>query len=53
MSAKQCAEEDIKESLKIQGKSFLAFHSELNQIMDQLVNEQIKAQESCKNSNSK
>ena len=50
MSAKQCAEEDIRESLRIQGKSFLAFHTELDPIMDKLVNEQIKAQELCRNS---
>lgn len=50
MSAKQVAEEDIRESLKIQGKSFLAFHTELNPIMDQLVEEQLKAQELCRSS---
>lgn len=46
MSAKQQAVQDIKESLRIQGKCFLAFRSELNPIMDTLVNEQLKAQQS-------
>ena len=46
MSARQQAEQDIKESLKIQGKCFLAFRAELNPIMNNLVNEQLKAQES-------
>ena len=50
MSAKQQAVQDIKESLKIQGKCFLAFRSELNPIMDTLVNEQLKAQELCQSS---
>lgn len=47
MSAKEKAIEDIRESLRVQGKCFLAFHKELNPIMDELVNEQIKAQELC------
>ncbi len=52
MSARKQAIRDIKESLRMQGKCFLAFHRELNPIMDKLVNNQIKAQESC-NINSK
>lgn len=52
MSAKQCAERDIRESLKIQGKCFLAFRTELNPIMDTLVNEQLKAQQLCASSRS-
>lgn len=50
MSAKDSAVQDIKESLKIQGKCFLAFRAELNPVMEKLVNEQLKAQELCRNS---
>ena len=50
MSVRQVAEKDIRESLKVQGKSFLAFREELNSVMDELVNEQIKSQKSCGNS---
>ena len=50
MSVKDQAIQDIKESLRIQGKCFLAFRTELNPIMEELVNEQLKAQESCVNS---
>lgn len=46
MSVKETAIQDIKESLRIQGKCFLAFRNELNPIMDTLVNEQLKAQQS-------
>ena len=37
MSAKQTAIQDIKDDLKLQGKSFLAFRSELNSVMNKLV----------------
>ena len=47
MSAKEVAIKDIRESLKRQGKCFLAFRVDLNPIMKDLVNEYIKAQESC------
>lgn len=47
MTARKAAERDIKQFLKIQGKCFLTFHEELNPIMDELVNQQIKAQELC------
>ena len=50
MSARQDAVRDIKESLKTQGRCFLSFRRELNPIMDQLVEEQIKAQELCQSS---
>ena len=45
MTAKKSAIRDIKESLRNQGKCFLAFRQELNPIMDRLVSEQLKAQE--------
>lgn len=38
------AEKDIKESLRREGKVFIAFRSELNKEMDRLVKEQIKHQ---------
>lgn len=44
MTAKCLAIRDIKVSLKQQGKCFMAFHSELNPIMDKLVSDQLKAQ---------
>ena len=47
MLAKQQAVKDIRESLRMQGKCFLAFRTELNPIMKDLVNEQLKAQELC------
>ena len=47
MSAKESAIQDIKESLRLQGKCFIAFQKKLNPIMDELVTNQIKAQESC------
>ena len=50
MSAKQVAIQDIKQELSIQGKCFLAFRKELNPVMKELVNNQIKAQELCQNS---
>lgn len=45
MTAKQQAIQDIRKSLKADSKAFIAFHTELNSIMDELVNEQIKQQE--------
>lgn len=45
MSPKEQAILDIKNDLRQQGKSFLAFHKELNPVMDSLVNSQLKAQE--------
>jgi hypothetical protein len=47
MSAREVATKDIKESLSIEGKCFLAFRTDLNDVMDQLVEEQLKAQELC------
>lgn len=43
-SAKQQAIEDIQEYLTVQGKCFLAFHTELDDIMDELVEEQSQKQ---------
>ena len=37
MTAKQTAIQDIKDDLKLQGKSFLAFRNELNTVMNKLV----------------
>lgn len=48
MSARECAMQDIREDLAKRGKCFIAFHSELNSVMRQLVTEQLKAQELCK-----
>lgn len=45
MSAKEQAIQDIKDDLRKQGKSFLAFHRNLNPIMNRLVNKQLKEQE--------
>jgi hypothetical protein len=45
MTAKQQAIKDIRKSLKANSKAFIAFRTELNPIMDELVNEQIKQQE--------
>ena len=44
MSAKDYAVKDIRESLEIKGKCFLAFRRELDPIMDSLVEEQIEQQ---------
>lgn len=41
--AKQQAIQDIKEDLEKNHKCFLAFHTELDPIMEQLVNEQLRA----------
>ena len=45
MTAKQKAILDIKQELRDQAKAFIAFRSELNPIMDELVDNQIKQQE--------
>ena len=47
MSARQCAELDIQEELSRLGKCFIAFRTELNPVMDELVSNQIKSQELC------
>lgn len=39
MSVRDLATEDIKQELEIQGKCFLAFHTELDEVMDKLVND--------------
>ena len=44
MSAKNQAIQDIKDSLKREGKAFIAFRSELNPVMRRLVNDQLKEQ---------
>ncbi len=44
MSVRDVATKDIQESLKIEGKCFLAFHEELNPVMDALVEEQSQKQ---------
>lgn len=44
MSPKQAAINDIKESLRKQGKCFIAFHRVLNPIMDILVKQQLDEQ---------
>lgn len=46
MSAKQQAVRDIREALAKANKAFIAFHSELNPIMRELVREQLEAQKS-------
>jgi len=46
MNAKEQAVTDIKEDLEKQGKSFIAFHSELDSIMRKLVSNKIREQES-------
>lgn len=45
MSAKEQAIKDIKAELKSKGKDFIAFRKSLNGYMDNLVNNQIKAQQ--------
>lgn len=42
MSAKELATRDIQEELSRQGKCFLAFHSELDPVMDIIVENEIK-----------
>jgi len=44
MTPKDLAVQDIQNDLNKQGKSFLAFHNELNSIMRKLVFTQIKEQ---------
>jgi hypothetical protein len=44
MGAKQQAIQDIKQELKQEGKSFLAFRKELNPIMKILVKAQLREQ---------
>lgn len=48
MTAKQCAVRDIEESLSKEGKVFIAFFTELDPIMDTLVNNQIELQKNIK-----
>lgn len=50
MSAKQQAIKDIREELSKQSKSFIAYRSELNRVMRELVSNQLKAQKQCQNS---
>jgi hypothetical protein len=45
--AREKAIQDIQEELSKCGKCFIAFVQRLNPIMDELVNEQLKAQEKC------
>lgn len=51
MSAKSVAIKDIKQELSLHGKCFLAFRTELDPVMEQLVSNQLKAQGLCANSN--
>lgn len=44
MSVRELATQDIQEELSRQGKCFLAFRSELDPIMDKLVEEQSNEQ---------
>lgn len=44
MDAKEVAIQDIKDDLKQQSKSFLAFHKQLNPIMKKIVNTYIQQQ---------
>lgn len=50
MTAKQKAIMDMKQEFHASGKCFLAFRTELNPIMDKIVNSYIKAQQQCANS---
>ena len=45
MSAKESAIQDIQSELEKQGKSFLAFRTKLDPVMNSLVNEQLQMQE--------
>lgn len=45
ITAKESAVQDIMEDLAIQGKSFLAFRRNLDPIMEELVEKELKAQE--------
>ena len=49
MTPKDLAVKDMKEDLRRQNKSFLAFHNELNPVMRKLVVSQIKEQASITN----
>lgn len=48
MSAKEQAIKDIKSDLREQHKSFLAFHKELNPIMNEIVRNQLNLQQRLK-----
>ena len=45
MTAKKQAMRDIRNSLKLQGKVFIAFHKELDPVMEKLVTNHIKRQQ--------
>ena len=47
MSAREVALQDIKESLREEGKCFIAFRKNLNPIMRKLVSKHIKDQKLC------
>ena len=42
MSVREIATKDIQEELSRQGKCFLAFHSELDPVMDRIVKNELK-----------
>ena len=42
MSVKELATRDIQEELSRQGKCFLAFHNELDPVMDRIVENELK-----------
>ena len=42
MSVRELATRDIQEELSRQGKCFLAFHSELDSVMDRIVENELK-----------
>lgn len=42
MSVREIATKDIQEELSRQGKCFLAFHSELDPVMDKIVENELK-----------
>ena len=50
MNVKEQAVMDIQEELSKQGKSFIAFHNELDEVMEEIVNNLIKEQESWQSS---
>lgn len=50
MTAKQQALKDIKESLKKEERTFIAFRSELNPTMRRIVSEYLKEQKKTKTS---
>ena len=49
MTPKDLAVKDMKEDLRRQNKSFLAFHNELNPVMRKIVSSQIREQVSITN----